>query len=225
MADYSYNRSLVSTGWVPDTGLLSAAVKVALPTRLFNIHAHGANITLAFTDTLDAGEVSTLDTVVADQTSTNEATLLAAAAVKAAAAAKAALAPPGFGQPSRLVDVTVDKITTSPSFRPLMTQTVNVSAGSTLLLNLSASIAASLVTSTVYLRIQVDGVTVRSAGTSSPAPATPSAIALACQKTGLTEGDHIITVQWRVTAGSAHIRPVAKADAEHASLLVQEVLG
>src|SRR3972149_2023582 len=120
-------------------------------------------------------------------------------------------------------EITVDTTTTSTTFVTLLTRTITIVAGSVLLVWFTETNSQSSGSQTTFFRLQVDGVTQKSAGTRSPAVGDPQGIGIVQRVTGLAAGLRTVTIHWRVTGGTSRIRPVAVPDAEPASLVVAEV--
>lgn len=124
---------------------------------------------------------------------------------------------------SILAEVGVNTTTTSTTFVTLLSQVITIQAGSILLIHLSASFSHAANNQTGYFRVQVDGVTVRATAQRNPTSGEPGSCAIVLRRTGLAAGARTVTVQWRTSGSTLRIRPVAAPDAEHASLLLEEV--
>jgi len=73
-------------------------------------------------------------------------------------------------------------------------------------------------------RLQVNGVNARAAGCVNAGGAgNPIGATLIFRTAALTAGVQTVTIQWRVSAGTGQIRPVAVPDSEYASLLIMEI--
>ncbi len=133
------------------------------------------------------------------------------------------------GEPSRLrqtpfAELLANTTTTQVGWvSSLCSQPLTIAAGSALLIQFTASLSNATANQQVYVRIQVDGVTVRGAGARAVAVSQPFGVAMTLKHTGLAPGAHTVTVQWRVSGGTAQCRPVAAPDQEFASLLLTEV--
>lgn len=124
---------------------------------------------------------------------------------------------------SVFAQITVDTTTASVAFVTLLSQAITIQAGSVLLIHVSAGTSNSANTNTNFFRIQVDGATQRGVAVSLDAANTPGSVALVLRVTGLAAGSRTVVLQWRVGAGTGRIGAVAAPDAEHASLLLEEV--
>lgn len=66
MSQHNYTRAIVDGYWGLRVHLLSHEVIAVLPGKSFTISANGTSVVLNFTETLTAGEITTLDTAVSD---------------------------------------------------------------------------------------------------------------------------------------------------------------
>jgi hypothetical protein len=66
MSQHNYTRAVTSGFWNINLNILSPEVQTALPGKAFTASANGVNVVFDFTDTLTAGEITTLDTAVSD---------------------------------------------------------------------------------------------------------------------------------------------------------------
>jgi hypothetical protein len=74
-------------------------------------------------------------------------------------------------------------------------------------------------------RLSVAGVVARAAGTVNAGGAgNPVGATLIFQSGALTAGSNTVLIEWRVSAGTGQIRPVAAVNSEYASLLIMEVV-
>lgn len=119
-------------------------------------------------------------------------------------------------------EVTVDTTTTSTSLVDLLSQSLTTTAGSSLLINVSASISNSSANRNIDIQLMIDGVAVRGAGTRVTGTGIPGSLAIVYKKVGLAAGNHTIKVRWRTDGSTARVRPIASVN-EHASLMIQEV--
>lgn len=126
---------------------------------------------------------------------------------------------------SLTIQVVVNTTTASVVFVPLLSITLTkISSTSVLIVLFSVATSNLLGAPIIFFRVRLDGVAQRGMAISIPfvVPLTqPGAIVL--QLPGAAVGVHTVDVQWRVSAGTAQIRPVAAPDAESAILIVQEV--
>jgi hypothetical protein len=117
--------------------------------------------------------------------------------------------------------ITVDTTTTSAAFVDLLTQAITITAGSKVIINFTASANNSNV-SLIQFQITIDGAAVRGASSRVSQNNTEVCCSIVYERLGLAAGAHTVKIQWRTTAGTARIRPVATV-VEHASLILQEV--
>lgn len=121
-------------------------------------------------------------------------------------------------------DLAVDTTTTSAAFVTLITQAIVIQAGSILLIHFTVGCSNSNANNTLFFRVRVDGVTKRGVGVRIPSANQPNSGAIVLRVPGLAAGSRSVTVQWRTSSNTAQIRPATVPDAEHACLLLEEVL-
>lgn len=128
----------------------------------------------------------------------------------------------GGRRQSVFAEIAADTTTTSASFVDLLT--ANITTFSSILI-IQASISASnssALGANMDFQVLVDGVAKRGFAIRTPALSNAQLGAgLFYKMTGLTPGAHVVKLQWRTSAGTGQVRPVATI-AEHASLLVEE---
>lgn len=71
-------------------------------------------------------------------------------------------------------------------------------------------------------RLVIDGVVQHATACFSGGATVTQSCALA-DRDARAAGAHVVTIQWRVGAGTGYIRPVSQPNLEHATLLVNEV--
>lgn len=122
-------------------------------------------------------------------------------------------------------EITVDTTTTSATFATLISQAVTKQlAGTRFKITATWSASNSTNNSVNDFRVAVDGVSQRGASqTITPAGAGHSG-AICVVVTGLSTGARTVTLEWRTSAGTARVRPVAAVDTEHASLVIEEIV-
>jgi hypothetical protein len=121
----------------------------------------------------------------------------------------------------------VNTTTASGVFVTLLTLPIVTQVGTRLLVHATASSSnQSLTGQSVFFRVTLDGVAQRAFANivSLLGGNTAQAGAVVLILTGLAAGAHTIELQWMTTGGTAQVRPIAAANQEHASLLVQELL-
>lgn len=117
-----------------------------------------------------------------------------------------------------------DTTTASAAYVDLISQAITTQAGTKLKITVTTSSSNGTAASIHAFRILVDsGAGLGCAADIDAAGGTVSC-ALLHVATGLASGAHTIKLQWRTSAGTARIRPVAAIDTEHASLVLEEVL-
>ena len=122
------------------------------------------------------------------------------------------------------IEQTVDTSTVSAVFVTLLTQAITTVAGTVLDVTATLGFINGTNNAQTFFRITIDAVAQRGvAEHHSPASAQRSA-AITVRKTGLAAGVHTVLVEWRVSSGTASIRPATQPDQEHASLRVIEGL-
>lgn len=134
--------------------------------------------------------------------------------------------PAGLVRQTVLADIAADTTTTAASFpgSTLLSQSVTIAAGGILLVAFSCATSNSSNNNTNFFRLVVDGVVRRAAGVRLSGGANmPIGGAMVFRVAGLAAGARLVDIQWYTTGGTAQIRPVAAVDAEHASLVIQEV--
>lgn len=125
---------------------------------------------------------------------------------------------------TQYVSIAADTTTTSNIFVDLLTKTMTTSAGTSLLIRLSASASSStLVNAVTSFRITVDGVSKGGCAQTVTLLNGVNCATHTVKVTGLAAGNHTIKAQWRTSGATAQIRPVGAADYESASLLIEEV--
>jgi hypothetical protein len=123
-------------------------------------------------------------------------------------------------------EITVDTTTLSSTFVSLLSQVITTQTGTNLLIYLTSGVSNNTNDRDVFFRVQVDGVTKRGVGVECHANGEAVSAAMVLKVTGLLAGAHTVLVQWRASTGGANtaqIRPVTAPDAEHFSLLLEEV--
>ena len=129
--------------------------------------------------------------------------------------------PPSLVQ-TQFAEISADTTTNSTSFVDLLTLTFNTFGGD---LDIEFDMSASATTTTMrqaVARVLLDGTSKKGCGTQA-SDYTNSAM-IKVKVTGVSPGSHTVKAQWKTDGGTIQIRPVAASDAEHASLLVSEVM-
>jgi len=123
------------------------------------------------------------------------------------------------------VAVAVNTTTTSAVFVTLLSRpiTVLVTGSDVDIIATFAVSHTSAADQTTFFRITFDGVPVRGAGLFSTDVGETNSGAIIAHMTGVAAGVHTVLLEWRTTAATAQIRPVAAPDAESAALFVDEV--
>jgi hypothetical protein len=136
--------------------------------------------------------------------------------------------PPFLSNIAQIVNFSLgsDISTTSTTFGDMISQTISTMGGTNLLVFATFSCGfTSNGSATNRFRILFDGVEQIQAGNQqTPSPDTG---AMVCRIANITSGEHIIELQWRISAagaGTLYCRPVALPAPEHATLVVLEVL-
>lgn len=124
---------------------------------------------------------------------------------------------------SLFTEVTVNTSTTSTTFVTLLSQAITIQAGSVLVVHFTASSSHAGNNQTALFRVQVDGVTYRAVGERNPTATFPGSCGIVLRIPGLAAGARTVVIQWRTTGSTLRIQPVTVPDAEHASLLLEEV--
>jgi hypothetical protein len=86
----------------------------------------------------------------------------------------------------------------------------------------SGSVSATSGNRTVFFRILIDGVVKDGASFTSAAANSSGAVSIMA-KAAVAAGARVVKVQWRVSSGTAQIRPATVPDGEGAQLYVEEV--
>lgn len=144
-----------------------------------------------------------------------------------------ATGPSGLIQ-TRSADVTSAQTTLGGAFTTLVTVPIMTLAGSTLLVQFSAS--AGIVGGTnnlaqTFYRLRLDGVVVKGAGTTAPPLSVSGSnreetAAIMARLTGLTAGAHVLDVEWATPGGgttTSIINTDGNPDSQHGTLVVEEV--
>lgn len=126
---------------------------------------------------------------------------------------------------TQAAQVVADASTTSTSFVDLLTVNITTEANA-VIIRAMGHVSNSSANVNMRLRVLVDGVSV-GGGQVRSASASGIAVPFALQfKTGvLSAGAHVIKLQWATVSSTMRCRPVAAADSETASLVVEEVTG
>lgn len=120
-------------------------------------------------------------------------------------------------------ELTVDTSPAPVAFNTLLSQALTLNAGTKLVIRFDASMSATSNNRDVFFRVLIDGVVKRGVGARLANTGSAESVALSYVQSGLLAGAHTVVIQWRAPAGTVQIRPVAAPDAEHASLICQEV--
>jgi hypothetical protein len=123
---------------------------------------------------------------------------------------------------STFTEQATNTTTGSAAFVTLLTQSITISAGSVLLIEVSASISNTNPNINMDIQLNIDAAAVRGAGLRPSAANQPNVASIVYRKTGLAAGAHTILLQWRTATNTAQCRPVATVN-EHASIMIQEV--
>lgn len=106
----------------------------------------------------------------------------------------------------------------------LLTSNITTTAGTRLIITATAAFSFTTNNRIGYFRVLIDGTPGRGFAASCGSSGTQSSVSRTKVVTGLAAGAHTIVLQWRVSAGTAQIRPVSQPDAECVSLVIQEVV-
>jgi hypothetical protein len=130
----------------------------------------------------------------------------------------------GGGVVSQIVvaEAPYDTSTNSTAFVDLLTLNISIGEGDKLLLHATASGINSSSGGITTYRITVDGVSKRGAAYRASG-SYAQCMSMLTLISGLSEGNHVVKLQWKVTQGTASIRPVGYPDQEHATLMAQEI--
>jgi hypothetical protein len=123
--------------------------------------------------------------------------------------------------------ISANTTTTSATFVTLLTVAITTQASTKLDIKFAGAASSSNNSADqVFFRLTVDGVAQSAVGitTNSSGANLAESMALTWVVTGLAAGAHTVLIQWRRSANTAQIRPVAAPDAESATLTVQEIL-
>jgi hypothetical protein len=123
---------------------------------------------------------------------------------------------------SNFVEVTVDTVSASSTFSPLLSTTFTTGAHA-LIIIAAGHISCSQAIVDMNVRLVVDGTSVGGGQVQSAAAnvATPFALQAAAS---VTAGQHTISLEWKTATGNAQCRPISgNIDGECASIIVQEV--
>ena len=122
---------------------------------------------------------------------------------------------------SVFTSLAADTNTTSTTFVDLLSLTLNIKSGSKLKSQFTAS-ANSSAAATINFRFVVDGVVKEAVASDMTANGTQS-FTLTNLTTGLSAGNRTVKIQWKVSAGTASIRPLANPDSESSTLTITEL--
>jgi hypothetical protein len=124
-------------------------------------------------------------------------------------------------------NITVNTTTTSATFVDLLSTSITISDQSKILISFTGSMSNASNNQTHFFRVLVNGATITGGGTGTriaSGAGNPQVIAIHVQTAALTAGTYTIALQWRTTGGTVQCRPIAAPDAEHAAMVVQEIL-
>jgi hypothetical protein len=124
-------------------------------------------------------------------------------------------------------NITANTTTTSLTFVDLLSTSITISNQSRILISFTGSMSNASNNQTHFFRVLVNGATITGGGTGTriaSGAGNPQVIALHAQTAALAAGTYTIALQWRTTGGTVQCRPIAAPDAEHASMVVQEIL-
>ena len=134
---------------------------------------------------------------------------------------------PGIIQ-TDFTDLAVDVTTTATSFvspSTLLTTTITKRfTASKLIVHFSVGTSNTNNGRQMFFRVVVDGVAKRAVGVDCPNSGLPQSAAIVTSVSGVAIGSRTILIEWYVSANTGQVRPVAAPDAEHASMLVEEIL-
>ena len=116
-----------------------------------------------------------------------------------------------------------DATTTSTTFVTLLSQAITLAGSTSLLIHFSAGVSNTTNAAITSFRVTVDGVAKRGTSFKAPSASGAGGVAIILKVDGLSAGAHTVLVEWKVSGGTGQVRPVAAVDAEHASLLLEEV--
>lgn len=124
---------------------------------------------------------------------------------------------------SVFAEISADTTTASTTFVDLISQAVTTTGGNLLIYFTCASSNTNNNTDITF-RITVDGTSKRG----TQVRITPAGVTQSCsiitKVTGLSAAAHTVKIQWLTSANTARVRPVAAVDAEHASLIINEII-
>lgn len=119
--------------------------------------------------------------------------------------------------------LSVDTTTTSTSFVDFMTLNVNTGQNA-LCVFFSASGNNTTSGARVHFQLLVDGVIRRGSDFFCVSTTNGGCAALVYKTFNLSDGAHVIKIQWSVTAGTGSVN-ASSGTSDHASLIVYEVVG
>ncbi len=120
-------------------------------------------------------------------------------------------------------EISTDITTTSATFVTLISQSVTTTGGN-LIIHFTASPSNTNANTNVTFRVSVDSVSKRATQTRILSANIASSATIVTKVTGLSAAAHTVLIEWKVSANTGQIRPVAAVDIEHASLLITEVI-
>ena len=123
---------------------------------------------------------------------------------------------------TRQVEVTVDTTTTSLTFVTLLTDSITITAGGIIMVQVSIGTSNSNNNITNFFRLVIDGVVRRGSAYTSSGSNNPGSVGLVYRVAGLAAGARTVTLEWRVASGTGQVRPVTVPDDEHATMIIQE---
>lgn len=100
---------------------------------------------------------------------------------------------------------------------------VTTTANAILVVHFTTAASVSNANATIFFRLVINGVVRRGAGIRMAAANGPGGATIAFRLTGVGAGTQRVVIQARVSANTGRVDPAGQPDAEHASLLVEEV--
>ncbi len=129
---------------------------------------------------------------------------------------------------TNFTDLAVNATTTAASFAApstLLTTTITkLAPASKLIVHFSVGTSNTNNGRQMFFRVVVDGVAQRAVGVDCPNSGLPQSASIVTSVIGVGVGSRTILIEWYVSANTGQVRPVAAPDAEHASMLVEEIL-
>jgi len=119
------------------------------------------------------------------------------------------------------LNITTDTTTNSTTMVALLSQSVTTTGGN-LIVFFNANTSNTNTNTSIYFQIVVDSI-VHEGGAVRYVNTPAINITLIDKITGLSSGAHTVTINWKTSANTARIRPVAAAGSESAQLTIMEV--